>query len=72
MEAPNKSLSHLKELNRKLTTGFNFILVFLVYWIGGGLSFLFLKVSNIRKKKSVDETYWTDYERESDDHHRQY
>lgn len=66
----------LKRINKALTTGFNFLLVFLIYWVGVSFSFLFLKASEIREKKRRVEgelkTYWIDYERDSEDYHRQY
>lgn len=72
MEALNKIISQLKKLNKLLTAVFNFILVFFVYWIGVSLSFLFLKVSEVRKKEVEAKTYWVDYEKESSDYRRQY
>ncbi len=59
-------------MNELLTAGFNFVLVFLVYWVGVSLSFIFFKASNIRTKKTKIKTYWIDYKRESEDYRRQY
>jgi len=72
MKSVNGITYHLKRLKNILDKGFNFILVFLVYWIGVSISFLLLKASESRKKKVQIKTYWVDYERESSDYRRQY
>lgn len=72
MEVCKKVKSYLERLNKTLTTGFNFILVFIVYWLGVSLSFLFFKATKIRKRLVETKTYWIDYRRESEDYRRQY
>lgn len=67
-----KIVSYLKRLKGILATGFNFILVFLIYWIGVTLSFLLFKLTEIRKRAIEAKTYWVYYKRTSKDHHRQY
>lgn len=72
MKIFEKTIAKLKALNKTLNTAFNFVLVFLVYWVGVSLSFIFLKASKIRKKKIEVSTYWIDFKRDLEDYNRQY
>lgn len=67
-----KIIETLKGVNKILLRISNFILVFFIYWIGAGLSFLVWKAFNLRKKKTEKKTYWLEYEREEEDYHRQF
>lgn len=63
----------VKQLNEKTVNVVNFILLVPVYFIGAGLAYLFLKLSN--KRVSDNKTYWitsTELSRKLEEYKKQF